>query len=190
MRTGIICLLLSALVAVSLAIPYHESDDDLALVVGDLASQIIHLVRPVNTIGTQKRNSELIKLADRLAELDRSWSVRRLPDDTTCSLTQNATEVGLPVAPSRSISPFCLTMETFGTAAVFVFPLHRPRLCFRGTVEMPHVFEVQFVSCCPRVPLERGVRHLVTSVITNVLRLSGISKAVKKRCYFYDCYTY
>ena len=60
MRTGIICLLLSALVAVSLAIPYHESDDDLALVVGDLASQILHLVRPVNTIGTQKRNSELI----------------------------------------------------------------------------------------------------------------------------------
>ncbi|XP_037088644.1 pigment-dispersing hormone 1 peptides-like [Pollicipes pollicipes] len=64
MRTGLVCLLLSVVVAAALAAPDRYSSDELDLgtrqVIGELAGRILRLARPASPLGTQKRNSELI----------------------------------------------------------------------------------------------------------------------------------
>ncbi|XP_043234865.1 pigment-dispersing hormone type 1-like isoform X1 [Amphibalanus amphitrite] len=64
MRTGIVCLLLSALVALALGAPDRYSSDELDLatrqMIGELAGRILRLARPASALGAQKRNSELI----------------------------------------------------------------------------------------------------------------------------------
>jgi len=66
MRTAVVCLVLSALVAVTLADPdlyssgEHELNMETRQMIGELAARILRLARPASPIMTQKRNSELI----------------------------------------------------------------------------------------------------------------------------------